>query len=139
MGICMNGYEEFKTKPFGGFALLMILSSWGIYIYLIIDMFMNNSFGFLIPPTLLMCSFQGFIIWFSNISERISIVIKTYEKILLTIWKTIYFLSSAMVELIFRRHYLMLWNFIKNMDNFRDYLDGKVEHFKKENEKLCEK
>ena len=103
-------YNEFEKRPFGAVLLLATISSWSLYLYLMIDIIIalsSKQFSVMLFIlsfiSVIMILIQLIIVSFTE-----SVVGMIYNRFWITLGKILYFTGSSIVELVFRRQYLKL-------------------------------
>jgi hypothetical protein len=130
-------YKDFEKKPFGVLALLFIIITYGSYILALVYMILTKRHpGEMLGATVIMIEIQAVFKLLVVTVESSSVVTDTYFAILKFIWKVICFAGTFIVEVLFRKQYLKLWNFINGIDELIVKMDNNMELFKKENEKF---
>lgn len=131
-------YNEFEKRPFGAVLLLATISSWSLYLYLMIDIIIalsSKQFSVMLFIlsfiSVIMILIQLIIVSFTE-----SVVGMIYNRFWITLGKILYFTGSSIVELVFRRQYLKLYNLLNSLLKLEEVMEKKTKHFKEENERL---
>jgi hypothetical protein len=148
-----NSIQEFEKKPFGFWALIWLTSTFGLFIYISIKVYFGIAndpiffrlfFHMLLLLALILAHGWALTTNYNFISDdrkrdsQISVIMDSYE----TFWDAIlsisYYVGCSIVELLFRKHYLKFYNFIKGLEIITDKARDNYEQLKQANDKILE-